>query len=208
LKRSLTACIHTSIQIGIHFVNKLVDFLYTNIWDTVDKTVDYMYTGISKQIVYRLVNMATKVISTRIDEVLIERFDEKVAAANITRNELIAKLISDFLGSDGIVDSTVDKSIQVAVDKAVDKGIQDAIAAIEKQSPAPDVDIQAMIDDALRSKILELREEFEEHERIYQAQCQKGFELQVATFRDEMNEAIATAKKPLLSVMRDRVIAA
>lgn len=74
--------------------------------------------------------MATKVISTRVDEKLIERFDEKAAAANITRNELIAKLISDFLGSDGIVDSTVDKGIQVAVDKAVDKGIQDAIAPL------------------------------------------------------------------------------
>jgi hypothetical protein len=74
--------------------------------------------------------MATKVISTRIDEKLIERFDEKVTALSTTRNELIAKLISDFLGSDGIVDSTVDKSIQVAVDKAVDKGIQDAIAPL------------------------------------------------------------------------------
>ena len=104
--------------------------MYTNIWDTVDKTVDYVYTGISKQIVYSLVNMATKVISTRIDEKLIERFDEKVTALSTTRNELIAKLISDFLGSDGIVDSTVDKSIQVAVDKAVDKGIQDAIAPL------------------------------------------------------------------------------
>ena len=104
--------------------------MYTNILNTVDNVVDYLYTGISKQNVYRLVNMATKVISTRIDEVLIERFDKKAAAANITRNELIAKLISDFLGSDGIVDSTVDKSIQVAVDKAVDKGIQDAIAPL------------------------------------------------------------------------------
>jgi hypothetical protein len=76
---------------------------------------------------------------------------------------------------------------------------------------APDVDIQAMIDDALNSKIKELREEFEEHEAIYQAQCQKGFELQISTFRDEMNEAIeaiATAKKPLLSVMREKLIAA
>ena len=74
--------------------------------------------------------MATKVISTRIDEVLIERFDEKAAAANITRNELIAKLISDFLGSDGIVDNAVDKSIQVAVDNAVDSRLQDAIAPL------------------------------------------------------------------------------
>lgn len=70
------------------------------------------------------------------------------------------------------------------------------------------VDIQAMIDDALRSKILELREEFEEHEEIYKSQCQKGFELQISTFRDEMHEAIATAKKPLLSVMREKVLAA
>ena len=74
--------------------------------------------------------MVTKVISTRIDEVLIERFDEKAAAANITRNELIAKLISDFLGTDGIVDKTVDKSIQVAVDNAVDSRLQDAIAPL------------------------------------------------------------------------------
>ena len=79
---------------------------------------------------------------------------------------------------------------------------------VRQSSAAPDVDIQSMIDDALNSKIKELREEFEEHERIYQAQCQRGFELQIATFREEMNEAIATAKKPLLSVMRAKVEAA
>jgi hypothetical protein len=70
------------------------------------------------------------------------------------------------------------------------------------------IDIESMINEALNSKIKELREEFEDHERIYQAQCQKGFELQIATFREEMNEAIATAKKPLLSVMREKVLAA
>jgi hypothetical protein len=70
------------------------------------------------------------------------------------------------------------------------------------------LDIEAMITAAIEKQIKELREEFEEHEAIYQAQCQKGFELQVSTFRDEMSEAIATAKKPLLSVMREKVIAA
>ena len=79
---------------------------------------------------------------------------------------------------------------------------------VGQSSASPDVDIEAMIDAALNSKIKELREEFEEHERIYQAQCQRGFEIQIATFREEMNEAIATAKKPLLSVMREKVIAA
>lgn len=69
------------------------------------------------------------------------------------------------------------------------------------------LDIESIVNEALNSKIKELREEFEEHERIYQAQCQKGFELQIATFREEMNEAIATAKKPLLSVMREKVAA-
>lgn len=98
--------------------------------DTVDNAVDYLYTRISKQNVYRLVNVGTKVISTRIDEKLIERFDEKAKAADISRNELIAKLISDFLGSDGIVDSNVDKSIQIAVDKVVDSRLQDAIAPL------------------------------------------------------------------------------
>jgi len=73
---------------------------------------------------------------------------------------------------------------------------------------ATSTNIQAMIDDALRSKVLELRAEFEEHEEIYKSQCQKGFEAQIATFRDEMHEAIATAKKPLLSVMREKVLAA
>ena len=70
------------------------------------------------------------------------------------------------------------------------------------------LDIESIVNDALNSKIKELREEFEEHERIYQAQCQKGFEAQIATFREEMDEAIATAKKPLLSVMREKVRAA
>ena len=79
---------------------------------------------------------------------------------------------------------------------------------VGQSSAAPDVDIQAMITAAIEKQIKELREEFEEHEAIYRAQCQKGFELQISTFREEMSEAIATAKKPLLSVMREKVIAA
>lgn len=70
------------------------------------------------------------------------------------------------------------------------------------------VDIESMIESALTSKIKDLREEFEEHEEIYKSQCQKGFEEQIKIFRDEMDEAIATAKKPLLSVMREKALAA
>lgn len=79
-------------------------------------------------------------------------------------------------------------------------------------------DIQSMIDDALRSKILELREEFIEHEAIAKSESQKCFEAQIATFRTEYDEMIETkiaaaleatesAKKPLLSVMRAQVAA-
>ncbi len=78
---------------------------------------------------------------------------------------------------------------------------------VGQSSAALDVDIESIVNDALSSKIKDLREEFEEHERIYQAQCQRGFELQIATFREEM-EAIATAKKPLLSVMRAKLMEA
>jgi hypothetical protein len=90
--------------------------------------------------------------------------------------------------------------------------LQGKIEIIEHRSEvsapaAPDVDIESIVNDAVRSKVLELREEFIEHEEIYKSQCQKGFELQIATFREEMNEAIATAKKPLLSVMRAQVAA-
>ena len=78
---------------------------------------------------------------------------------------------------------------------------------VGQSSAALDVDIESIVNDALSSKIKDLREEFEEHERIYQAQCQRAFELQIATFREEM-EAIATAKKPLLSVMRAKLMEA
>ena len=107
----------------------------------------------------------------------------------------------------GEVSGNVQSKVQSTVQSTLDIEAMIA-AAIEKQSPAPDMDIDSKIADAVRAQVLALREEFEEHERIYQAQCQKGFELQIATFREEMNEAIATAKKPLLSVMRDRVISA
>lgn len=126
--------------------------------------------------------MVSKLATFRTDDDIWERFQTKAKANGTNASALLQRYVRDYL--DGKIDSRID-------------------------SPAaPDVDIQTMIDDALNSKIKELREEFEEHERIYQAQCQKGFELQIATFREEMNEAIATAKKPLLSVMREKVIAA
>lgn len=69
-------------------------------------------------------------------------------------------------------------------------------------------DLDSKIDDALNSKIKDLREEFEEHEAIMVLRSQKAFEEQIKIFRVEMDEAIASAKKPLLSVMREKVIAA
>ena len=126
--------------------------------------------------------MASKLATFREDSDIWDRFQAKAKSKGTNASALLQRFVRDYL--DDKLDSRID-------------------------SPAaPDVDIQAMIDETLSSKIKELREEFEDHEQIYQSQCQKGFELQISTFRDEMHEAIATAKKPLLSVMRDRVIAA
>ena len=127
--------------------------------------------------------MASKLATFREDSDIWDRFQAKAKSKGTNASALLQRFVRDYL--DDKLDSRIDSP-----------------------AAAPDVDIQAMIDETLSSKIKELREEFEEHEQIYQSQCQKGFELQIATFRDEMNEAIATAKKPLLSVMRDRVIAA
>jgi hypothetical protein len=127
--------------------------------------------------------MVSKLATFRTDSDIWDSFQDKAKSKGTNASALLQKFVRDYL--DDKLDSRIDSP-----------------------AAAPDVDIQAMIDDALSSKIKDLREEFEEHERIYQAQCQKGFELQIATFRDEMNEAIATAKKPLLSVMREKVLAA
>ena len=145
-------------------------------------------------------------VSIYVDQDLLEKLNEfktygEFKSLNVALNSFLRE---SFLGE---VSGNVQSKVQSNVPSTLD--IEAMItAAIEKQSPAPDVDIESIINESLNSKIKELREEFEEHERIYQSQCQKGFELQISTFRDEMHEAIATAKKPLLSVMRDRVIAA
>ena len=89
----------------------------------------------------------------------------------------------------GEVSDNVQSKVQSNVQSTLDIEAMIA-AAIEKQSPAPDVDIESIVNDAVRSKVLELREEFEEHEKINQAQHQKGFEAQIATFRSEYDAMI------------------
>jgi hypothetical protein len=127
--------------------------------------------------------MVSKLATFRTDDETWDSFQAKAKSKGTNASALLQKFVRDYL--DDKLDNRIDSP-----------------------AAAPDVDIDSKIADAVRAQVLALREEFEEHERIYQAQCQKGFELQIATFRDEMNEAIATAKKPLLSVMREKVLAA
>ena len=124
-------------------------------------------------------------VSIYVDQDLLEKLNEfktngEYKSLNVALNSFLRE---SFLGEvSGNVQSKVQSTVQSTLD------IEAMIAsAIEKQSPAPDVDIDSKIADAVRAQVLALREEFEEHERIYQAQCQKGFELQIATFRDEMD---------------------
>jgi len=67
--------------------------------------------------------MASKVISTRLDDAQVAHLDLKASESGVTRNELIAKILLDFLGNPSTVDVNVDKSIRDAVDKAVDARI-------------------------------------------------------------------------------------
>ena len=126
-------------------------------------------------------------VSIYVDQDLLEKLNEfktngEYKSLNVALNSFLRE---SFLGEvSGNVQSKVQSTVQSTLD------------------------IKTMIDDALDSKIKELREEFEEHEAIMVSRSQKTFEVQIATFREEMNEAIATAKKPLLSVMREKVIAA
>jgi hypothetical protein len=127
--------------------------------------------------------MVSKLATFRTDDETWDSFQAKAKSTGTNASALLQKFVRDYL--DDKLDNRIDSP-----------------------AAAPDVDIDSKIADAVRAQVLALREEFEEHERIYQAQCQKGFELQIATFRSEMDEAIATAKKPLLSSLRDRAIAA
>jgi hypothetical protein len=65
------------------------------------------------------------------------------------------------------------------------------------------VDIKSIVNDAIASKIKELREEFEEHEAIMVSRSQKAFEEQIKIFREEMNEATAPAKKSHLQLVKE-----
>ena len=55
--------------------------------------------------------MASKVISTRLDDAQVSQLDVKASESGITRNELIAKVLLDFLGNP----STVDKSYSIQI---------------------------------------------------------------------------------------------
>jgi hypothetical protein len=82
--------------------------------------------------------MASKVISTRLDESKVDELDLKASELGITRNELISKVLLEFLGVDKTVDNlytsvdkTVDSDILKLVDSAVDNRIQFLIERID-----------------------------------------------------------------------------
>jgi len=77
--------------------------------------------------------MASKVISTRLDESKVNELDDRASELGITRNELIAKVLLDFLGVDKAVDSIVDTSVDnlyTLVDKAVDSAVDNRIQTL------------------------------------------------------------------------------
>ena len=104
--------------------------------------------------------MVSKLATFRTDSDIWDSFQDKAKSKGTNASALLQRFVRDYL--DDKLDSPA----------------------------APDVDIQSMIDDALRSKILELREEFIEHEAIAKSESQKCFEAQIATFRSEYDAMI------------------
>jgi hypothetical protein len=83
--------------------------------------------------------MASKVISTRLDESKVNELDHRASELGITRNELIAKVLLDFLGVDSAVDKVVDTSVDnlyTLVDKAVDNRIQTLLDRVDSLESA------------------------------------------------------------------------
>jgi len=124
--------------------------VYTVVYRLVDIAVYSLYTNcrhfsrrvytVCIQVVDRLVDiMASKVISTRLDESKVNELDDRASELGITRNELIAKVLLEFLGVDKSVDSVVDKSVDnlyTLVDNAVDNRIQTLLERVESLESA------------------------------------------------------------------------
>jgi len=101
-----------------------------------------MYTNLYTGYRQSVDNMASKVISTRLDESKVDELDLKASELGITRNELISKVLLEFLG----VDKTVD-NLYTSVDKTVDSDI------LKLVDSAVDSDILKLVDSAVDNRI-------------------------------------------------------
>ena len=137
--------------------------------------------------------MVSKLATFRTDSDIWDSFQDKAKSNGTNASALLQRFVRDYL--DDKLDSRID-------------------------SPAaPDVDIDAKINDAIATKLSEIKDEIKEEygagfrgisSNITDLLQQRDREI------DETNKAIATltseatapAKKPLLSVMREKVLAA
>lgn len=112
-----------------------VYILYTSVYKVytgVDKSVYSMYTNLYTGCRQGVDNMASKVVSTRLHESMVDELDLKASGLGITRNELIARVLLDFLDVDDFaVDKSVDSDVLKLVDNAVDNRIQFLIERID-----------------------------------------------------------------------------
>jgi hypothetical protein len=99
-------------------------------------------------------------VSIYVDQDLLEKLNEfktngEYKSLNVALNSFLRE---SFLGEvSGNVQSKVQSTVQSTLD------IEAMIAAaIEKQSPAPDVDIESMINEAIAAKLSEIKDEIKE----------------------------------------------
>lgn len=138
--------------------------------------------------------MVSKLATFRTDSDIWDSFQDKAKANGTNASALLQRYVRDYL--DGKIDTRIDSP-----------------------AAAPDVDIESIVNDAIAAKLSEIKDEIKEE---YGAGF-RGISANIADLLqqrdreiDELRQAIAAlsseatapAKKPLMQIAREKVIAA
>lgn len=134
--------------------------------------------------------MVSKLATFRTDDKTWDSFQAKAKSKGTNASALLQKFVRDYL--DDKLDNRIDSPAaapDVNIESIVNKAVESRLDAVLSQVNSLRLDVQSIKTNDLITQNLQAN-------------------LTVAQQKIEALEAIATAKKPLLSVMREKVIAA
>jgi hypothetical protein len=134
--------------------------------------------------------MVSKLATFRTDDETWDSFQAKAKSKGTNASALLQKFVRDYL--DDKLDNRIDSPAaapDVNIESIVNKAVESRLDAVLSQVNSLRLDVQSIKTNDLITQNLQAN-------------------LTVAQQKIEALEAIATAKKPLLSVMREKVIAA